>query len=476
MFVEGLSKKLARSLVVPITMSGSVVWTAALAEPRFEHPQPSFIDAGSEIEARARLTDALLRQAQRIAPQPGKPATGQFSRTNLSKLGPALQRQRQVLLSAGPLLATASARPQVEQPVTDTLITGSVSATPSNPVPQPPMARFRQKLQALTAGLLDAPVTVLHVSYGNAGEGLFEQAVAKQLKAQFGDAGHGMVAPARNTFQSDSQTFEISKKGRWRMDSMQQRNKAGYGLSGMRAVSRSSHSSMTFSSKNGAFDWVGVTMATGPSQGKFKLTINGKDHMFDARAAEAGSKLFRVKLQGTEATLHPGGGAQTGILNWVSGRHAMGVRYIHMSLPNGGEGLEAALVAQDMRELAPDLIIYDGAKAPNGKNVAHQDMIRQLRASAVNADLVHLPTRAPWHYEQQRHCLTPARNAKSDSALNLQNAVLWQAPGHLGTACEQALQDGLQFDAGQLIDKHALAFFKWLSQPPKPGTSVALNQ
>ena len=232
---------------------------------------------------------------------------------------------------------------------------------------------------------------------------------------------------------------------------------------------------MTFASKNGAFDWVGVTMATGPSQGKFKLTINGKDHMFDARAAEPGAKLFRVKLQGTEATLHPGGGAQSGILNWVSGRNAMGMRYVHMSLPNGGEGLEAALVAQDVRELAPDLIIYDGAKAPNSQSVAHQDLIRQLRASAVDADLVHLPTRAPWHYQQQRDCLEQAKVVKSGHVLNLQNAVLWQAPGHLGTVCDLALQGDLQSDAGQLIDKHAQAFFEWLSKAPKPGTSVALN-
>jgi hypothetical protein len=463
----------------------------AWAEQRIATKEVGVASVAPDIRARAmkKLAAKLATQARKYAADTPVVSRSEISKTNLAKLRPALNRQRQTLMTAEPLLGlmgTYSGKPV--EPVISNEVVGSVPNAVAISQPSKPMVRFRQKLSELVAGTGTVPLTILHIGQAAGGTFLFDQSLRTALQKQFGNAGHGMIAPARDLLQNQTAAYEITKAGRWRSETNRLRSKHGFGLSTMRAASRSSLSSMTVTSHNGPFDWVGVTIATGPSQGTFTLKVGEVERKFDAHAEQQGSRFFKLNVQGDSATVQPGGGAQTAILNWSMGRNQPGVRHVHFGLlsdrPNEMRRFDANLIASDLRSLSPDLIMIDGVSRDSDAIREFSDLVAQIRAAAPRADVVQLGAGSDQLAGHQT-CLNFSSNGKAKASVvdveQINGVASWHwAPSRADVcAIEDQLQQGLVgVDAANLTpdfaERRAAAFVKWLADPAAKSSDVAL--
>lgn len=440
--------------------------------------------ADSRSQVMKKLAADLAAQAQTYSAQLERASQSTIWNENLDKLRPALNRQRQTLLTAKPLLGLLSSSDP--EPNISPEIVGSVSQTSIKEAPSKPLARFRHKLAKLASGTAVSPLTILHIGHSAEGSTGFHENLRRILQDQFGDGGPGMIAPARGLFDDESASVELTKSGRWRMDTVQQGHRHGFGLTAMRATSRSSLSSMTVTSKKNAFDWVGVTIATGPSQGTFKFKVGEVEREFDAQADVPGSKFFKLSVAGNSATIHPGGGAQTAILSWSTGRKQPGIRYVHFDLLSGKakemERLEAHLVVNDLRNIKPDLIVFD-TRGLSSSGRAVQDLISQMRASSAQADVLFL---GPDKYQvaDLQSCLGNNRTqSKGVNRFQLEptdSDAIWQWSPSRSALCAlegQSQQGTAGIDAGIIAlsrpAQRASALAKWLVDPSQNIGKVA---
>ena len=448
---------------------------SALLSPILHSPSAHADEARAQVMK--KLAAALAKQANNYNADLEAALKPAISDENLSKLRPALNRQRKTLLTAEPLLGLLSS--SGPEPGVSNEVVGSVSPVSADERPAKPMARFRQKLARLASGTGVDPLTILHIGSADVVSHRFHQSLATALQNQFGYSGHGMVAPARGHLDGEESSLELTKAGRWRLDSIRHRHKQGFGLSAMRATSRSSLSSMTITSKNGPFDWVGVTVATGPSQGTFTLKVGDVEREFDAQAEEQGSRLFKLAVSGDSATITPGGGAQTAVLNWSSGKKEPGVRYVHFDLLSDKtkeiQRLDAALIANDLRNIKPDLIVFDPVSQTGENGQTNHDLIAQIRASAPRADVLFLAS-DDRQAVASRSCLEvalPKSQAASRTRFSSNaGAATWQWLPSRADICaaEDQLQQGLvgADTAGLTPDyasRRATALANWLASP-----------
>ena len=244
---------------------------------------------------------------------------------------------------------------------------------------------------------------------------------------------------------------------------------------------------MTLTSKDGPFDWVGVTIATGPSQGTFKLKVGDVEREFDAHADTPGSKLFKLSAAGEAATLHPGGGAQTVILNWSTGRNRAGIRLTQFDLLTDKakevQRLDTNLIANDIRSVQPDLLVFSGVDDTGDARSAVQELIAQIRASSPQADVLFLgaDNSQPGSLSSCLDGITARATAITSSAQNKHaGAAFWRwAPTRADIcAIEEQLQQGLvDGEAANLTPdfaaRRASALVKWLASPSNPIGKVA---
>ena len=475
-------------MTVPSSKSAAVIFglmsSAVLLAP---HPYLKVHAAELTTKSKARLAADLTKQARQFLAEAADQPKSKILKANLAKLRLALNRQRPVLLSATPLLGLLETK-ETKLEISNEIV-GSLPNSEAPTKAPKLMERFRQKLAGLASGVRKTPLTILHVGRVESGSSLFEKSLRSNLQRQYGNAGPGMIAPTRNVLSSDSLSFELSRAGRWRLDSNQIRHKVGFGLSGMRATSRSSLSSMTVTSKTEPFDWVGVTIATGPSRGTFSMQVGDVEKQFDAHAEEPGSRFFKMAVQGKSATVKPGGGAQTTILNWSMGRDRAGIRHVHFDLlndnPEESKRLDANLIANDLRTLAPDLILLDRPSLNGELEQAIQDLIAQMTASAPQADLVYLGNHAGLVSHLQQSCLNGSSTevVKPETAIadEFKNASAWTWSPRRADICAITgqLQQGLvDADAANLTsdyaERQAAALAKWLAKPSAKAGDLVL--
>ena len=195
-----------------------------------------------------------------------------------------------------------------------------------------PLGRFHAKLNRLRSGKRKKPVTILHIGDSHVASDSFSRGIRTALQSRYGDSGRGMVIPARAFKYGVADQVKFSASGNWRGLTALKSKNARYGISGVAVSSRSSRSVMKMTSQTGAFDWAEVTVATGPSQGAFTLQVGTVKKRFEAYAKKRSSRNFRISARGSSVTLKPGGGAQTTVLNWSSGKNRPGIRYVNFGL------------------------------------------------------------------------------------------------------------------------------------------------
>ncbi|ORE98975.1 GDSL-type esterase/lipase family protein [Aurantimonas sp. 22II-16-19i] len=262
-----------------------------------------------------------------------------------------------------------------------------------------PLARFHAKLAALKNGTRREPVTILHIGDSHVAADSFTRGIRSRLQAAYGDAGRGQVIPAKVFPYAGAAQVSMDRSGPWQAASSLKVKSGPYGVSGIRLSSSAKSAKMTLSSETGPFDWASVTMVTGPKAGGVTISAGGKSQTFSARADKPGSTTVRLAAKADSVTVSPAGDGTTTILDWGTGRDVPGVRYVNFGIVGATVDVtkrwDETLVANDVRAIAPDLIVYG-----YGTNEGYDDnldlaayrktaarFVSILKAAAPQADL-----------------------------------------------------------------------------------------
>ena len=111
---------------------------------------PSAIAADTRSQVMKKLAADLNQQAKDYGVQVEQTSQSAIWNENLSKLRPALNRQRQTLLTAKPLLGLL--KPSQSGPEVSNEVVGSIPENTADARLVEPMTRFRQKLATLASG------------------------------------------------------------------------------------------------------------------------------------------------------------------------------------------------------------------------------------------------------------------------------------------------------------------------------------
>ena len=254
-----------------------------------------------------------------------------------------------------------------------------------------------KKLQALRDGSRTNPLTIVHIGDSHVSSDSLSRGIRDGLQSTYGDAGRGAVIPANAYRYAHADGVRMVTSGSWSSANSLKVKSGPYGLSGVRVASSSPTATMTLSTKGNAFDWAEVTVLTGPSQGSVKLFAGGQTKTFNAKAANVSSKVVRIEAKGKEVVVSPAGGKTT-VLNWATGRESVGVRYVNFGITSATAYLQnrwdPKLVANDMRHLKPDLIVwgygtnegFNGNLNMNSYRNQVQKIYTNLSAAAPQAD------------------------------------------------------------------------------------------
>ncbi|TFF27467.1 hypothetical protein E3C22_03135 [Jiella endophytica] len=262
-----------------------------------------------------------------------------------------------------------------------------------------PLARFHAKLAALKNGTRSEPVTVLHIGDSHIAADSFTRGIRSRLQDAYGDAGRGATIPPKVFPYAAAAQVSMNRSGPWQAASSLKVKSGPYGVSGVRLSSRAKSARLTLSSDTGGFDYVEVTMVTGPDAGGVTISAGGKSQSFSARAGKAGSKTVRLEAKADSVTVSPTGDGTTTILNWGTGRERPGVRYVNFGIVGATVDVtkrwDEDLVTNDVRAIKPDLIVYG-----YGTNEGYDDnldldayrrtaehFVSVLKAAAPEADL-----------------------------------------------------------------------------------------
>lgn len=328
---------------------------------------------------------------------------------------------------------------------------------PPRPATKPairrPLSRFFSELAALEAGARTTPVTIVHLGDSHIASDSLTRGIRRRLQDRFGDAGRGMMVPAGAYKYAVADGVSFKRRGAWQSFNSFRSKSGPYGLSGVRLVSAAPGASLTLSARGDAFDWGEVTVLTGPSQGVVRLAAGSESVEFNARAAQRGSKVVRLKAPGRTLTVTVGGNGATSVLNWAVGRDRAGIRYVNFGLSGATADVTRRwsrdLVAADLAHLKPDLIVWgygtnegfnDGLNmGAYGKTV--KSFIAFLRQQAPDADLLivgpsdsaRLPRFARHLRGASCRRLSPGESARYRKLVSRRSAALrrWHAPPKL---------------------------------------------
>lgn len=264
-----------------------------------------------------------------------------------------------------------------------------------------PLGRFYAKLAALESGRRSEPVTILHIGDSHIAADSFTRGIRSRLQARFGDAGRGAVIPAGVFPHASADQVSLEKSGAWQAATSLRDKSGPYGVSGVRLSSSSPSASITLTSKRGAFDWAEVTVSGGRGAGSFEVGIDGRTTRFEADPGAAAATV-RVPGKGTVLELRPVGDGRVTVLSWATGKERPGIRYVNFGIVGATVDVtrrwDPAIVANDLRALKPDLIVYgygtnegfDDNVDPDAYGNYAARFVAALRAGAPEADVMYI--------------------------------------------------------------------------------------
>jgi lysophospholipase L1-like esterase len=365
-----------------------------------------------------------------------------------------------------------------------------------------PLSRFYAKLAALENGQRSEPVTILHIGDSHVAADSFTRGIRSRLQTRFGDAGRGMVIPAGVFPYAFADQVQMTRSGPWQAATSLKDKSGPYGVSGVRLVSASPSASISLTATTGAFDWAEVTVAGGSGAGSFEVSVDGSTTRFPAAKGSAATTV-RVDGKGKTLKLRPLGDGRVTVLNWATGKDRPGIRYVNFGIVGATVDVtrrwDPAIVANDLKVLKPDLIIYGyGTNEGFNDNVdakAYRDyasrFVATLRAGAPGADLMFIGAADGARRGRGKGCgsawSTPAKldslRATVKDVATASSAGYWSWADAMGGRCAidqwaakgLAAKDRVHLTAAG-YDRSAGAFVDYLTAPLDRAIPVAMSR
>lgn len=369
----------------------------------------------------------------------------------------------------------------------------------------PAIERIRARFRTLASADRKRPLTVLHIGDSHVASDSFTSGIRDILQARYGDAGRGQTIPP-DAFKY-AYVDQISQKaaGRWRSKTALKYKHGPFGLSGVNLASSARNARLTMDTKSGDFDWVAVTVATGPDQGRFALTVGDRTEQFSARGEAGSAQTFRMAAQGDSATLTVLGGGNVQVLDWASGKEEPGVRYVNFGLIGATAAItkrmDRKLIAENLKAINPDVIVFGYAtndgfddNFDTGSYLAMvRDLYQRMKAQAPKADWVFLGAADGLRQRGKGSSAcgggwrTPPKLAAHRKAMAQfardNDAAYWDWAEFMGGACSAnrwAKRDLMARDRVHFTRsgyrRSAEAFAEWLSLDTPEQAVVALSQ
>ncbi len=221
------------------------------------------------------------------------------------------------------------------------------------------LKNFYGALAALSAGKRSQPVSVVHLGGDQIVNDKFAASLREHLIGRFGNAGRGLMQPGLYPIRG----MKVDRSGQWSLTSASAEGTGPFGITGARVTSASSDAWLRFTSVEGPFDWIDVTLLTGPGQGTAAVSFDGDVKLVPARSAATAQTSIRVTAKAREIMIRPKGDGEITVLSVASGTHTPGLLYSNVGLPGATswtiEKWNADFAADDFRKLNPDLIVFE---------------------------------------------------------------------------------------------------------------------
>ncbi len=238
-------------------------------------------------------------------------------------------------------------------------VTGSIGSTLPDAEPttiDAALFDFYKALRTVEARKRDKPLTIVQFGDDHITSDRFSGDLREQFQSRFGQSGRGMLQPG--LFPARGVKFD--RGGQWRSVSSVDDSGGIYGATGLKLATKASDAWLRLTA-DGAFDWVEVTLETGPKQGSAIILIDGEAKVVPTAAASPDWKKIRLNRPGRELTIRAKGDGEIKVHSWMIGNNRPGVNFVNMGLPRATaltpERWSPSLLAADLKSLEPSLII-----------------------------------------------------------------------------------------------------------------------
>ncbi|MDX2263728.1 MAG: hypothetical protein NW215_01970 [Hyphomicrobiales bacterium] len=225
------------------------------------------------------------------------------------------------------------------------------------PVIETALAPFYASLAALEARKTEKPVTIVHLGDDHIASDRFSGDLREQFQSRFGRAGRGMLPPG----VYPSRGVKFDRGGQWRALSSAEGAPGMFGATGVKLVGSGPDAWLRLTSVDGPFDWVEVTLETGPKQGAAIIAVDGETKTVPTAAPSADWKKIRLNRQGRELTIRAKGDGDIKVHSWMIGSQRAGVNYVNLGLQRASaltaDRWSPSLLAADLKSLEPNLIV-----------------------------------------------------------------------------------------------------------------------
>lgn len=244
---------------------------------------------------------------------------------------------------------------------------GLIGAGAAEPDCAPPeasdgLARFHAALDELADGKRTT-VTVLHLGDSHIALDHLTGVVRKHWTAAYGNAGRGLPPGVAYRYYAP-QGYDVSMRGAWEVASSFGAEARGpFGLQGYRASSGDGRAEMAIVAEE-TIGAVEIDAVGGPASGALMLQIDGAAPLrLVTRAREEGLVQLRVPAaEARRVVLKPAGDGAVTLLGWTLFTGRPGIRYDSYGMTGATidvvDRWDAAIVAQQIERLAPDLVIF----------------------------------------------------------------------------------------------------------------------
>lgn len=223
--------------------------------------------------------------------------------------------------------------------------------------PAQSLRAFYGALSALTSGQRTDPVTILHLGDDHVAADLFTSDLRGQLQSRFGNAGRGLLPPG--VFPASDVKFD--RGGAWTLKNSAQGDPGLYGVTGLRMESAGNDAWVRMTHTRGPFDWLEVTLGTGPGYGTAIVSIDGEPKLIPTSSRTPDRTTVRITSSAREVIIRPRGDGGIALLSLAVGLERPGIRYVNLGLPGATAATpgkwDINFVAADFQRVQPDLVI-----------------------------------------------------------------------------------------------------------------------